>query len=192
MTKPISICVYCGAKTGHDPANAETAEKFGSLLAARNIRMVYGGGSIGLMGVAARAALAAGGHVAGIITTHIDVLEAGLRELTVRHVEATMHARKMRMFEMSDGFIALPGGSGTLDEIAEILSWQQLGLHDKPAVLMNNTGYWDPLTQMLHKMHEQGYLSLEGRDYFHLADSPEAALDYLEQHIKRKIDVPAS
>lgn len=192
MIHKISICVYCGSKTGRDPANAATAGALGTLLAARGIRMVYGGGSIGLMGITARAAMAGGGHVVGIITEHIDVMEAGLRDLSVRHVEATMHARKMRMFEMSDAFIALPGGSGTLDEIAEILSWQQLGLHHKPAVLMNDTGYWDPLIHMLHKMHDEGYLNQTGRDYFHLAYSPDEALDYIAQHAKRKIDVPAS
>ena len=90
-----------------------------------------------------------------------------------------MHARKMRMFEMSDGFIALPGGSGTLDEIAEILSWQQLGLHQKPCALLNNTHYWDPLMQLLNNMHAQGFLNASGRDYFRLAPSVEAAVDYI-------------
>ncbi|HAK61744.1 MAG TPA: TIGR00730 family Rossman fold protein [Alphaproteobacteria bacterium] len=177
--EPFTICIYCGSKTGNNPVDAASAEQLGALLARRDIRMVYGGGSIGLMGITARAAMRAGGHVSGIITTHIDKLEAGLRELSIRHEEASMHARKMRMFEMSDGFIALPGGSGTLDEIAEILSWQQLGLHQKPCALLNNTHYWDPLMQMLNNMHAQGFLNASGRDYFRLAPSVEAAVDYI-------------
>ena len=186
----ITICVYCGSKTGSDPINRDSAEQLGTLLARRKIRMVYGGGSIGLMGITARAAMQAGGHVSGIITTHIDKLEAGLRELSIRHEEATMHARKMRMFEMSDGFIALPGGSGTLDEIAEILSWRQLGLHHKPCALLNNTHYWDPLMQLLHNMHAQGFLDVSGRDYFRLAPSVEEAVDYIVDRAGRNIASP--
>jgi len=106
----------------------------------------------------------------------------------MRHIEATMHARKMRMFEMSDGFIALPGGSGTLDEIAEILSWHQIGLHNKPCALLNNTGYWTPLVQMLRIMCDEGFLTGAGQDYFYLAGTVEAAVDYIEQHSHRGID----
>jgi len=150
--------------------------------------MVYGGGSIGLMGITARAAMDAGGHVVGIITQHLEELEVGLTGISMRHIEATMHARKMRMFEMSDGFIALPGGSGTLDEIAEILCWRQIGLHDKPCALLNNTGYWDPLADMLRRMQEQGYLAQTGQDYFYLAGSVEDALDHIESHSEPSID----
>lgn len=181
MHRQKSICIYCGSKAGTDPAHAESARQMGAVLAQRNIRMVYGGGSIGLMGIAARAAMAAGGHVAGVITRHLDEQEVGLHGISMRHVEATMHARKMRMFEMSDGFIALPGGSGTLDEIAEILSWRQIGLHNKPCALLNINGYWDPLVQMLHRMHQQGFLSEGGQDYFHLAATPGDAVAYIER-----------
>lgn len=153
------------------------------MLAQRRIRLVYGGGSIGLMGTVARAALDAGGTVAGVITPHLDETEIGLREVSERFVEATLHQRKQRMFELADGFMALPGGTGTLDEITEILSWRQLGLHAKPAVLLSQNGYWEPLRQMLHLMHAQGFLSVSGRDYLHLATGPHAALDYLEQMI---------
>lgn len=188
MSRQKSVCVYCGSKVGKNPENAATAQKLGQLLAERNIRMIYGGGSIGLMGITARAAMDAGGHVVGVITQHLEELEVGLTGVSMRHIEATMHARKMRMFEMSDGFIALPGGSGTLDEIAEILCWHQIGLHNKPCVLMNNTGYWDPLAAMLRAMSEQGYLTPAGRDYFHLANSVEEALDYIERHSSRGVD----
>ncbi len=188
MSRQKSVCVYCGSKVGKNPENAATARQLGTALAQRNIRMIYGGGSIGLMGVTARAAMDAGGHVVGVITQHLEELEVGLTGVSMRHIEATMHALKMRMFEMSDGFIALPGGSGTLDEIAEILCWHQIGLHNKPCVLMNNTGYWDPLAAMLRSMSEQGYLTQAGRDYFHLANSVEEALDYIERHSSRSID----
>ncbi len=151
--------------------------------------MVYGGGSIGLMGITAQAAMDAGGHVVGIITRHLEELEVGLKGISMRHIEATMHARKMRMFEMSDGFIALPGGSGTLDEIAEILSWHQIGLHNKPCALLNNTGYWTPLVQMLRIMCDEGFLTGAGQDYFYLAGTVEAAVDYIEQHSSRAVDV---
>ncbi len=183
-----SICIYCGSKTGKNPTNIESAQQVGRILAERHIRMIYGGGSIGLMGVTAQAAMDAGGHVVGVITQHLEDLEVGLKGISMRHIEATMHARKMRMFELSDGFIALPGGSGTLDEIAEILCWHQIGLHNKPCVLLNNTGYWDPLMQMLRTMQDQGFLTAAGQDYFHLAPSPEEAVDYIERHASRRID----
>lgn len=188
MSGQKSICIYCGSKTGKNPANIESAQHLGRILAERNIRMIYGGGSIGLMGVTAKAAMDAGGHVVGVITQHLEELEVGLKGISMRHIEATMHARKMRMFEMSDGFIALPGGSGTLDEIAEILCWHQIGLHNKPCVLLNNTGYWDPLMLMLRTMHDQGFLTAAGQDYFHLAASPADAVNYIAQHSSRGID----
>lgn len=188
MNRQKSICVYSGSKVGKNPGNAVTAQLLGAALAQRKIRMVYGGGSIGLMGITARAAMDAGGHVVGVITQHLDELEVGLAGVSMRHIEATMHARKMRMFEMSDGFIALPGGSGTLDEIAEILCWHQIGLHNKPCVLLNNTSYWLPLVNMLHTMYEQGFLTAAGQGYFHLADSVDEALDYIERHSSRGID----
>jgi uncharacterized protein (TIGR00730 family) len=189
MTGQKSICVYCGSKTGKNPAHTGAARQLGNLLAERNIRMIYGGGSIGLMGVTAQAAMDAGGHVVGVITQHLEELEVGLKGISMRHIEATMHARKMRMFELSDGFIALPGGSGTLDEIAEILCWHQIGLHNKPCALVNVAGYWEPLMQMLRTMQDQGFLTAAGQDYFHLAASVTDAVDYIERHSARKIDI---
>ncbi|MEQ1887618.1 MAG: TIGR00730 family Rossman fold protein [Alphaproteobacteria bacterium] len=182
MSRQKSICVYCGSKVGKNPVNADSARQLGILLAERKIRMIYGGGS-------ARAAMDAGGHVVGVITQHLEELEVGLTGISMRHIEATMHARKMRMYELSDGFIALPGGSGTLDEIAEILCWHQIGLHNKPAVLLNNTGYWEPLMLMLRTMYDQGFLTAAGQDYFYLAKSVEDAVDYIEQHSSREIDL---
>ncbi len=155
----------------------------GEAMARRKISLIYGGASIGLMGITARTVLDAGGTVTGVITRQLEDLEVGLAEVSVRYIEDTMHLRKQRMFELADGFIALPGGSGTLDEIAEILAWRQLGLHNKPCVLLSPNGYWEPLRAMLGKMLEQGFLSGAGHDYCHFAATPDAALDHIEHRI---------
>lgn len=179
MKPQLSVCIYCGSRTGTDQAYARVAHHIGTLLAENGIRMVYGGGGIGLMGIAARAALDAGGTVVGVITKQLHELEVGLDTVSEQHIVENMHGRKMRMFELADSFIALPGGSGTLDEIAEILSWRQLGLHDKPCILLNHAGYWEPLAALLARMQDHGFLSESGRDYFHLEPSPEAAVAHI-------------
>ncbi|HBC55352.1 MAG TPA: TIGR00730 family Rossman fold protein [Alphaproteobacteria bacterium] len=178
-----SVCVYCGSRAGNDQEYGEIAEAIGVLFAQYRIAMVYGGGSVGLMGIAARACLAAGGTVTGVITEQLEALEVGLDSVTEKYLVPDMHARKLRMFDLSDGFIALPGGSGTLDEIAEILSWRQLGLHDKPCILLNHRGFWEPLTKLLAQMHDHGFLSQSGRDYFQLAGTPAQALSLLNAQI---------
>lgn len=183
MTSQISVCIYCGSRSGNDPSYAALARLMGESLARRNIRLIYGGASIGLMGITARAVLDAGGTVTGVITRQLEDLELGLSGVSVRFTEDTMHLRKQRMFELADAFIALPGGSGTLDEIAEILAWRQLGLHDKPCVLLSHDGYWAPMQAMLEQMCAKGFLPAAGRDYFHMAASPDAALDHIEQMI---------
>ncbi len=183
----LSVCIYCGSRPGNDQEYGLIAATIGTLFAQHDITLVYGGGSVGLMGIAARACLAAGGRVTGVITEQLEALEVGLDSVTRKYLVPDMHARKLRMFELSDGFIALPGGSGTLDEIAEILSWRQLGLHDKPCILLNYKGFWDPLAQLLGHMHSHGFLSESGRNYFQLADSPNGALSL----IKAQISAPA-
>lgn len=179
----LSVCVYCGSRAGNDQEYGLIAKTVGTLFAQYGITMVYGGGSVGLMGIAARACLAAGGRVTGVITEQLDALEVGLDSVTEKYLVPDMHTRKLRMFELSDGFIALPGGSGTLDEIAEILSWRQLGLHDKPCILLNHKGFWKPLGQLLGHMHSHGFLSESGRDYFQLTDSPNEALSQIKAQI---------
>lgn len=179
----LSVCVYCGSRAGNDQEYGLIAKTIGTLFAQYGITMVYGGGSVGLMGIAARACLAAGGRVTGVITEQLDALEVGLDSVTEKYLVPDMHTRKLRMFELSDGFIALPGGSGTLDEIAEILSWRQLGLHDKPCILLNHKGFWKPLGQLLGHMHSHGFLSESGRDYFQLTDSPNEALSQIKAQI---------
>lgn len=148
----LSVCVYCGASPGRDPAWIDAAAEVGALLAARGIRLIYGGGRVGMMGALADAALAGGGLVTGIIPEHIRVLEVdhpGVQEMIVTD---SMHARKQLMVERADGFVVLPGGLGTLDETFETLTWRQLGLHDRPILILDVAGYWRPLLALFDHM----------------------------------------
>ncbi len=156
-----SLCVYCGSRFGDLPAYREAAEETGRLLALSGGRLVYGGGRVGLMGTVADAALAHGASVVGVIPDALmrrEVGHAGVQEL---HVVQTMHERKMLMAERSDAFIALPGGIGTMEEIFEMWSWQQLGYHAKPVGLLNVAGYYDALIQFLKDGMDRGFISAE-------------------------------
>lgn len=154
---PSSLCVFCGARFGTDPATRETAMGLGRLLAAEGITLVYGGGGVGLMGLVANAALDAGGRAVGIIPNFLLQREAGHPALTETVVVETMHERKLQMFERSDGFVVLPGGIGTLEEFFEVLSWRTLGLHNKPIVIIDQGGYWEPLAALLRGVVEGGF-----------------------------------
>ncbi|MBX9947017.1 MAG: TIGR00730 family Rossman fold protein [Reyranella sp.] len=154
---PSSLCVFCGARFGRDPATRETAARLGALLAQEGIRLVYGGGGVGLMGVVANAALAAGAKVVGVIPRFLLQREAGHPALTETVVVDTMHERKLQMFERSDAFVVLPGGIGTLEEFFEVLSWRTLGLHSKPIVIVDQGGYWEPLAALLRGVVEGGF-----------------------------------
>lgn len=153
-----ALCVYCGSSSGVEPAYAESARQVGELLASEGIELVYGGGSVGLMGVLANAALAAGGRVVGAIPRRLfkaEVAHAGLSEL----IEVTsMHERKMVMFERSDAFLALPGGLGTLEELTETATWAQIGLHSKPMATLDVDGFWRPFHAMLQSFVDHGFL----------------------------------
>jgi uncharacterized protein (TIGR00730 family) len=149
-----SICLFCGASPGSNPAYREAAHRFGEVLAERNISLIYGGGSVGLMGVAADACLAKGGKVIGVIPRLLMEKEVGHAGVTEMHVVETMHERKALMTQLSDGFIALPGGYGTLDELFESLTWLQLSYHTKPIGLLNVAGFFDQLIGFLD--HAQG------------------------------------
>ncbi len=169
------ICVFCGSNAGSNPIYRAEAEKLGRLLAARGIELVYGAGNIGLMGAVADACLAAGGTVIGIIPEALMGKEvAGRtvdhRTLTRIEVVDSMHTRKARMAELSDGFVALPGGFGTFEEFCEILTWGQLGFHVKPMALLNVNGFYDPLLAMFDKAVEEGFLRAQNRAMA-LADS---------------------
>ncbi len=157
-----SICVYCGSAVGDDPIFTEAAERFGAVLAQSGIRLVYGGGSIGLMGVLARSALRHGGQVLGIIPGFLKDRELALGEVSKMIVTDDMHARKRAMFEHSHAFVALPGGIGTLEETVEMMTWIRLGQHRKPIVLANLQRFWDPLIVLLRHMTAAGFLNGSG------------------------------
>ena len=160
---PRRICVFCGSAKGRRPEYAETALAMGRLLAARGIGLVYGGGNIGLMGLVADACLQAGGEVTGVIPEALMKKEVGHLDLTHLEVVDSMHTRKARMAELSDGFIALPGGFGTFEEFCEILTWGQLGFHQKPMGLLNVNGFYDPLLAMFDRAVTDGFLRAQNR-----------------------------
>ncbi len=153
------LCVYCGASSGTDPVFAGAARRLGTDMARAGVDLVYGAGGIGLMGDVARAVLAGGGHVTGVIPDFLKVREVHLKEIQEVIVTKDMHERKMLMFERADAFVALPGGIGTLEELIEQLTWAQLGQHRKPIVIANIGGFWDPLLQLLGHMHVAGFLN---------------------------------
>ena len=155
---PRAVCVYCGSRSGDNPVWQEAAAALGTGLAGRGIDLVYGGGSIGLMGAAADAAMAAGGRAIGIIPRDLDAREQANRSVSELHVVDSMHERKLTMAKLSDAFISLPGGLGTLDETFEILTWRQLRFHDKPVILADIAGYWQPLRDLLHAQVERGFV----------------------------------
>jgi uncharacterized protein (TIGR00730 family) len=152
-----SLLLFCGSRTGHDPAQGALATALGVLLAERGVTLVYGGGGVGLMGLAARAALGAGGKVVGIIPRALMTAEIAQADLTEMHVVETLHERKALMHDRSDGIIALPGSIGTLDELFESVTWRELGIHDKPIWLLGANRYWDPLLALLRHIAGEGY-----------------------------------
>jgi uncharacterized protein (TIGR00730 family) len=154
---PRSVCVFCGSRAGTDPAFAAAATALGTALAAAGLRLVYGAGDVGLMGAVARAAQEAGGDTFGVIPEHLERREVGKRDLRRYVVTETMHERKKVMFMNADAIVALPGGPGTLDELFEVLTWRQLGLHSKPVILLNVNRYWDPLLALLDGIVDQGF-----------------------------------
>jgi uncharacterized protein (TIGR00730 family) len=154
-----ALCVYCGASSGSDPAFAAAARRLGADMAAAGVDLVYGAGGIGLMGEVARAVLAGGGHVTGIIPDFLKAREVHLKDVQDVIVTKDMHERKMLMFERADAFVALPGGIGTLEELIEQLTWAQLGQHIKPVLIANIAGFWDPLLALLEHMHKTGFLN---------------------------------
>lgn len=156
-----SICVFCGARMGHDPVYAQAAADLGQMIAARGARLVYGAGDVGLMGVTARSALAAGAQTLGVIPVHLMNQEVGKRDLTQLIITEDMHERKKVMFMNSDLVVVLPGGAGSLDEFFEVLTWAQIGLHQKPIFLLNINGYWGPLLALLQHIIAQGFAGAE-------------------------------
>lgn len=154
---PKSVCVYCGSRDGAVPAYAAAAVATGQMLAQNNWRLVYGAGDVGLMGKVANAVQSAGGQTFGVIPTHLMDWEVGKRDLDTFVITETMHERKKVMFMNADAVVVLPGGAGSLDEFFEALTWRQLGLHEKPIILLNIDGFWDPLTDLLTHVVQSGF-----------------------------------
>ena len=164
MTTIRSLCVYCGSSMGRDPAHREAAAAVGTLMAASGVRLVYGGGAVGLMGVVADAVMAGGGEVIGVIPKGLFSNEVGHQGLTELVEVDSMHQRKQRMAEEADAFLALPGGLGTLEELAEITTWAQLGIHAKPVGVLDLDGFWQPLLGFLDGAVEAGFLRPANRE----------------------------
>jgi len=156
-TQPRSICVFCGSRSGIDPAYQAAATELGTWLAEQGHELVYGAGDVGLMGAVAHASQDAGGRALGVIPVHLLGVENGKRDLSRFVITETMHERKKVMFMNSDAIVVLPGGAGSLDEFFEVLTWGQLGLHSKPVFLLNINGFWDPLDKLVHHVVSQGF-----------------------------------
>ncbi len=177
------ICVFCGSSLGLRPAYAEAARATGRLIAERGLGLVYGGGEVGLMGVLANAAMAAGGEVIGVIPEALMRMEVGHPELTALHVVDTMHERKAMMADLSDAFIALPGGIGTLEELFEVWTWGQLGIHPKPLGFLDVDGYYDHLHAFLDHSVSEGFLKDRHRAMAAVESDPAALLDRLAAYV---------
>ena len=176
------VCVFCGSSPGRDPRYAEAAGALARGLAARGIGVVFGGGSIGLMGVLADRALAAGVEVTGVIPHGLAARELAHRGVADMRVVPTMHARKALMAELADGFVALPGGIGTFEELLEIATWGQLGIHRKPIGVLNVAGYYDPLVALLDHAVAEGFVTAQNRRLVTVDSSPERLLDRMAAH----------
>ncbi|MEP7186118.1 MAG: TIGR00730 family Rossman fold protein [Rhodanobacter sp.] len=182
MEKIKSLCVYCGSSSGNRPEYTEQARAFGTEMARRGLTLVYGGGKVGLMGTLADAVLAAGGEVVGVIPRQLVELEVAHPGLTELQVVETMHQRKTRMYELSDGFVALPGGFGTMDEMFEMLTWAQLGLHRYPCAFLNVRNYYRSLSTMMGHMVDEGFVRPGQRDSVWFGDSMPALFDWMASY----------
>jgi uncharacterized protein (TIGR00730 family) len=180
--KPMKrICVFCGSSPGSRPEYRRSAQEMAAELARRNIGLVYGGSNVGLMGELADAVLRTGGEVEGVIPENLMALEVGHEGLTKLHVVRSMHERKALMADLSDAFVALPGGFGTLEEFCEVVTWTQLGLHAKPCGILNVLGYYSPLLRMFDHAVEERFLKPENRALVLAGDSPAELLQALEE-----------
>jgi uncharacterized protein (TIGR00730 family) len=182
------ICVYCGSSPGASQAYADAAQALGKLMVDQGIGLVYGGGSVGLMGMIAKAVAANGGEVIGIIPEDLDFREVSNRFIGDLRIVKTMHERKAMMEELSDGFIAMPGGYGTLDEVFEILTWSQLGMHFKPVGFLNINGYYDSLFTFLDHVMEEKFIAPAFRQLVLAADTPFDLLESMKTFAHPKVD----
>lgn len=191
MADMASVCVYCGSSSNVRQGYKDAATHLGAVMAAEGVRLVYGGGQVGLMGLVADAVLAGGGAVTGIIPEFLHEAEVGKHDLTELLRVGSMHERKMIMAKRSDGFVVLPGGFGSLDEMFEILTWRQLGLHDKPIVVLNTEGYWTRLIEVIDHIVDEGFARPENRDLFRVVDTVEEVLPSLRAAGTAGFDIKA-
>lgn len=178
-----NLCVYCGSRVGTNGRYEALAREFGNIMAEAGVGLVFGGGSIGLMGTIARAILERDGNVIGIIPEHLHKVEVAFEELPDLRIVNSMHERKKLMFDLSDGFVILPGGLGTLDETFEIITWAQLGLHNKPVILVNEEGYWNPFLDLCDHVIDSGFASPASRDLFYVVNHVADVLGAIEDHM---------
>lgn len=183
-----SVCVYCGSNAGSRPLYAERAAALGARLAQEGLALVYGGGNVGLMGIVADAALAAGGEVVGVIPEQLVNWEVAHRGVTRLEVVANMHERKARMFDLSGAFIALPGGFGTMDEMFEMLTWRQLGLGDKPCAFLDVDGFYAPLVAMMDRMVAERFLHAEQRNDLWHGEDIDAMIGWMRAYVPAHAD----
>jgi uncharacterized protein (TIGR00730 family) len=182
MPQPTALCVYCGSSSGRHPEYADMARAFGAEMAERDIALVYGGGKVGLMGTVADAVLAGGGKAIGVIPRQLVDLEVAHPDLTELVVVGTMHQRKTRMYELSDAFVALPGGFGTMDEMFEMLTWAQLGLHRYPCAFLDVRGYYRDLRAMMEHMVGERFVRPEQLDSLWFGDDMAALFDWMQTY----------
>jgi uncharacterized protein (TIGR00730 family) len=181
-----SICVFCGSRSGDDPAFTKDARSLGNGIAAHGWRLVYGAGDVGLMGDVARAAQDAGGQTFGVIPAHLVAWEVGKTDLTQYIVTETMHERKKVMFMNCDAVVVLPGGAGSLDELFEVLTWRQLGLHEKPVYIVNTNRYWDPLKDLMNHVTARGFADDSLLAYLTWGPNAHAALTMLSDRFEQR------
>ncbi len=181
--KSLNICVFCGSSPGVDPAHLKLATALGEDIAARGYGLVYGGGGLGLMGATARAARDGGTKVTGIIPHFLNEIERTIPDIEHEFVD-DMHARKIRMFDLADAFIVLPGGIGTLEEVIEVMSWQRLNLHDKPIVFLSTTGFWDKLVDVLDDIIKAGFAPESLHDDIESDSSVEEAFETIARRLR--------
>ncbi|MBK8695676.1 MAG: TIGR00730 family Rossman fold protein [Deltaproteobacteria bacterium] len=178
-----SLAVYCGSSPGHDPVFLALATTLGAALALEGVTVVYGGASVGLMGGVADAALALGGRVVGVLPESLRARELAHDRLSELHITDDMHARKLMMATLADGFVALPGGYGTWEELLEVATWRQIGLHTKPVVVINHGGYYDPMRAQIDRAVEAGFMRPALRGFIHFAEGVSDAVEYLRGYV---------
>lgn len=176
----MKVAIYCGSQTGKRPVYMETAAELGAALATGGYEIVYGGSKIGLMGAMANAAIANNGYIIGVMPEHLANQELAHKELSEIHLVDSMHVRKKMMADLADAYVAMPGGCGTLDEYFEIFTWAQIGLHEKPVILLNVDGYYDALLQHFERMITDGFVREEHREILKVATTVEQLLEYLQ------------